>query len=253
MVANTIKYELKALLRVLVWVALVCFVMACIGRIFLAGDAENVTGLTFSLIAIYLSLLLIFSAYCVSVGQFSRSLFTGEGYLTFSIPITPTKLLLSKMISAIVAMLACIAVAVVSSAIVFTGMPQVWSQISTWLGQLGTTLNAYFSSDPMLAVELVLIVLAGVPMYLLLFYLVVSVGQLFTKSRKLITILIGLGFFLIVLPILTALCFQPILNAAARVSPHFADWINIVFCVGVDFGTFFLIRYILMNKVNLLV
>ncbi len=90
-------------------------------------------------------------------------------------------------------------------------------------------------------------------MGLLLIYLVISVGQLFTAHRKMITFSIAIVFLLIVLPILNTYCLQKILNAAAHVSFHLSNWIQIIVYLAIDVGSFFAVRYILKNKVNLIV
>lgn len=47
---------------------------------------------------------MVFAAFVSSVVQFSRSLYTGEGYLTFSLPVSTDQLLIGKMLAAIIAM-----------------------------------------------------------------------------------------------------------------------------------------------------
>ena len=253
MVVKLMKHELRALFRGLLVLDIVCVLLAAIGRLLIAVDREGVFGIVFSVCAVWLSMFMVVAAYLASVAQFSRSLYTGEGYLTFSIPVSTTKLIVSKMLSAIVAMLFGLAVAFASSAIVLSGVPET----ARWLFSIGElifdAMHNYFSADPMLAVEAVLQTLASVPMWLLLFYLLTSVGQLFSKHRKLFTFLIAVGFLAVALPVLGVYCFDPILEAAATVSPHLSNWIGIVFYLGVDFGAFFLVRYILIHKVNLIV
>lgn len=84
------KHELKALFRVLLYLGIVVVIFSCIGRLLIATDPHGYIGIIFSVIAIYLSLIVFCAAYISSIVQFSRSMFTGEGYMTFSLPVTPT-------------------------------------------------------------------------------------------------------------------------------------------------------------------
>ena len=254
MVRKLMKHELKALFRVLLYLGIVVVIFCCIGRLLIATDPHGYIGIIFSVIAIYLSLIVFCAAYISSIVQFSRSMFTGEGYMTFSLPVTPTQLITSKMLSAIIASLFGLAVCAVCCAITLTAVPaSTWDQIIDSFGQIWDDIYAYFQSDPFLIVELVLILLCAVPMGLLLIYLVISVGQLFTAHRKMITFSIAIVFLLIVLPILNTYCLQKILNAAAHVSFHLSNWIQIIVYLAIDVGSFFAVRYILKNKVNLIV
>ncbi|MDE6058443.1 MAG: hypothetical protein K2G44_00115 [Clostridia bacterium] len=254
MVGKLMKHELKALFRGLLIIGIVVLVFAGIGRLLIATNPNGYIGVLFAIFAIYLSLIAIFAAYIGSIAQFSRSLFTGEGYMTFSLPVTPTQLIISKLLSALIATWFGVAVCAASCGIVLTAVPaEVMDEIAAMLGEVWQQLSAYFASDPLLVVELVLILISSIPMGLLLMYLIVSVGQLFTAHRKLITVAIAIGCLLIVFPILNAYCLDPILDLATKVSIHLADWIQILLYVGIDIGSFFAVRYILKNKVNLIV
>lgn len=247
------KHELRALFRVLLYLGVVVLVLACVARLLLLADPEGFFGIMLGGIAIYMSVIVCFAAFITSITQFSRSFFTGEGYMTFSLPATPSQLIGAKLLSAIIASLFGVVVAILASAIFMLGLGgDVWAEISSAFGELGGMINSYFSSDPLLAVELILIVLSGIPMTLLFVYLIISVGQLFTKARKGITFGIAIGA-IVVLSILQQYCCTPILNAAETVSPHLSAWIEIVVNVALDVGMFFLIRYILTHKVNLIV
>lgn len=115
-----------------------------------------------------------------------------------------------------------------------------------------SAISAYLASDPMLIVELVLSVIVSIPMSLLVLYLIASIGQLFTKHRKLISVAIGIAALIVVLPLLNTYCFQPILEAAQEVSIHLSMWIQIIAYAAIDVGCFFLVRYILTHKLNLI-
>lgn len=254
MVIKLIKHELKALFRTLLYLGAVAVVLSVIGRIFMATDPEGLFGILFGIIAIYLAVIVSAAAVLTSVQRFYRSLFKGEGYMTFSLPVKPTQLILSKFLSALIASLFGVVVAVVTCLIFFSGLgAEFWVQMGNFFGNMGAYVQSIFSSDPLLAVEGVLAFIAGIPMTLFFFYSVICIGQLFTAHRVGITFGIGIGV-LIVLSILEGYCIDPLVTLMAeRVSPHLGMWFTIILYIGADVGMFFFIRYILSNKVNLIV
>ena len=173
MVGKIIKHDLKSLIRGLLGVGIACILLAAIGRILVSADSDGAIGIIFCVLAVYVSFIMIFAAFIASVVNFSRSLYSGEGYLTFSLPVTTDQLLIGKILSAFVAMLFGVAVAAASTAIVLSGVPaSAWDIIGEMFGDIFAELNAYFASDPLLVVEIVLYVLASIPMSLLVLYLV---------------------------------------------------------------------------------
>ena len=254
MVIKLMKHELRALFRIVLYLGIATLGLTIIGRLLMLGDPESVLGILFCVIGIYLGLIVVLSGFIWSVRQFYSSLFTGEGYMTFSLPVTPMQIIWSKLLSALIMSLFGSVIFLASFSIFATALPpeaiQEYGQI---FAQLFDALGTYFASDPLLAVEAVIQFILLLPMELLFFYAVISVGQLFTKGRKWITFTIGFVALVIVLPILTGYCLDPILEAASRVSVHLSSWISIILYAGIDVGCFFLIRYILSHRVNLIV
>lgn len=254
MVGKLMKHELKALFRSLLYLGVVAVALALIARILMASDPDGVGSMIFIFISIYMALILIIAAFCVSIANFSRSLFTGEGYMTFSLPATATELILSKLLSAIIASLFGVAVFFACLFLVLSGLPtEAWQSLMQELGMVFERIGMIFGSDPLLAVEFVIQIIVSIPMTLLFFYLVESIGQLFTAHRKGITVAIGIGFIIVFLPLFETYCLTPLFNALAEVNVHLSAWFQILLYAGVDVGCFFAVRYILTHKLNLLV
>lgn len=258
MVRKLLKHELFALFRILVWfmgAVLLLGVLARIADALMPSDIQNTYGagafFAMSLVIVMHNsavLALCFAAVLLSLVRFFRSLFTGEGYLTFSLPATPTQLLIAKFLGAFIATAACLVTAFVSELI---AMP-----ISDWalfqlLPDLFALMGAYFSSEPLVAVEIVLLIIALIPSELLYLYLVASIGQLFTKGRIPITIALYYGISF-ALSFFFTIFFLPMIELAF-VSVHLVMWLLIAIVAGFDVGSFFFIRFILTRKVNLVV
>lgn len=253
MVGKLIKHELSALFRTLVCVGAVVLVLAILTRI---GAAVGSTVFTvFTAVCLVVGILVLSAcAFFTSVARFWTSLFTGEGYMTFSLPATPSQILLAKMLSAFIVMIFGLIVSAVAALIALSGIsPDAWSVFGEDLYELFNVISVYVSSDPLIATEAAVYLLSLLPMSLLFFYLVMSVGQLFTKGRKGITFLLFIGVYWAV-SLLNMLAYTPMIDKISELAGiHVSMWVQIAVNLALDFGMFFLIRFILLHKVNLIV
>ena len=258
MFGKLMKHELKALFRILLIVGVVALVISGVGSLLVYTDPEGFLGMLLVLVGIYFSLAVAIMALAWSVKQFYSSMFTGEGYMTHSLPITPMQMVWAKLLSALIAMffgvLICIAsISMMLSSFLVILDPVALEEFWAMFGQLGDMFQQLIASEPLAVVEMVILLIVSIPMTMLFFYTVICVGQLFTKGRKWITYAIGIGLIFVVLPILSNYCLNPILEAASNASIHLSLWINIIVDVGLEVGMLFLIRYIMLHRVNLIV
>ncbi|MDE6441456.1 MAG: hypothetical protein K2L12_01720 [Clostridia bacterium] len=252
MVGKLIKHELHSTLRIAAIPALIMVLLAILARImFETTSLEVAIVLLFFYIIFLMATLAI--GYLFGIYSFYQSLFTPTGYLTLSLPITPDQLIWSKLISAIAVMFASIIVCLLSACIFFLGLPQeALDAIFDAFATMGEIIRQYISSEPMFFVELVLVVIISVPMSFLVFYAIMCIGQMFTvKNRKAISILLYVGL-MFVWEILSTTIIADINEKMMEISYHLAMWVQIVFDAGVAVGCYFLVRYIIKNKVNLL-
>ena len=249
MVGKLIKHEMLSTLRIAAIPAIIMILLAVLSRIMIETSSINVSAiiLIFYFFAVCASL---FIGYFFGVYSFYQALFTGTGYLTLSLPVTPDQLIWSKLLSAIIVMFASSLVCILSACIFFIGLPidilqaisNVASLVAEWLSQV----------EPLAIVELVIWGIVSIPMMFLVFYAVMCIGQLFTvKNRKGIAILLYIGL-IFVWNILSQAVFSFIDDKMLEVSIHLYLWVKIVFTCAVDVGCYFIVRYIIRNKVNLL-
>ena len=252
MVGKLIKHELFSIVRVAVIPAVIMVLLAVLSRIMLETSSMDVAIiiLTFYIFSLYATL---FIGYFFGIHSFYQSLFTGNGYLTLSLPVTADQLIWSKLISAITVMFASLIIGALSACIFFIGLPaDALEEIREGILVIGDLIFDFTNGKPLFFFELVLIIIFSIPMTLLVFYAVMCVGQLFTsKNRKGIAIALFIGF-VFVWSILRQIAVEPVLEKATEVSIHLAMWIRIIFYAAVDVGCYFFVRYIIKNKVNLL-
>ena len=251
MVGKLIKHELFSTVRVAAIPAAVMILLAVLSRITLETSKP---GLAIMIIMFYFFFVFatLLIGYFFGIHSFYQSLFTGNGYLTMSLPVTADQLIWSKLISAITVMFASIILTILSACIFFIGLPaEVYEEIEEDLIYIGDIINLA-NIEPLFVFELILIFIIGVPMSFLVFYAVMSVGHLFTvKNRKGIAIALYVGL-LFVWSTLNQLVIAPILVKATEVSIHLTMWLKIVFYAAVTVGSYFIVRHIIKNKMNLL-
>lgn len=262
MVGKLMKHELRAIFRVLMWFMIAAALLSVLARVIFALHADERAGgaggaiLTLATVSVlsfwYLSMIaLLFAGTLLCLVRYFKSLFTGEGYMTFSLPVTPTKLLIAKFLSAFIVTCVCTAEIVLC---VFIALP--------WGGMMGNLLEfladsiaglwGHYFNEPLYIAEMVLIIIVSLPASLVYLFLVASIGQLFSKHRVGLTLLLYFGSSF-ALSMAYSILLVPLLMLTDLLSPHFLIWLAIVLIAGFDVGGFFLIRYILSRKVNLVV
>lgn len=261
MVRKLMKHELLALFRILVWFMGAVMLLGILARISLElvnlvdTDAIGVNvGLTmsttFSVMFWFFSIMALwYAALIVSVVRYFKSLFTGEGYLTFSLPVKPTQLLIAKFLSALIATAACVAVVILSCLVMLPSAA--WAGLGDALYSAFAAIREFVASEPLIVLEIILGFIAFLPAGLLYLYLVASIGQLFTKGRIVITIALYYAISFGMQIVFSILLF-PIIQLAL-VSVHLVIWLGILLLIAFDVASFLVIRYILLNKVNLVV
>lgn len=251
-----LKHELFALFRVLVFFAAAVIAFACLGRLMIyleTNKNEATLSVMFVMFYVFAIFALIIAAFALGVSRFYKTLFTGEGYMTLSLPVKSTSLIWAKLLSSIIAMAFATVVSVLSLTIFLIGVdPEIIESISWGFSVAFDEIGAAIAAEPLYFFEGLVTFVLSIPMSLLVFYALISLGQLFTAHRKALTFVFFIAFY-IAAQMFSLLCFAPIMSAAESVSPHLAIWVLNVFIAAVDVGCFFLIRYILKNKVNLIV
>lgn len=255
MVAKFIKHELYSIGRVAIIPAAVMVLFAVLARIMLETSEVGIMAIIF-MFYFFSIMATLLVGFFFGISSFYQSLFTGNGYLTLSLPLSADKLILSKLLAAIIIFIASVIVCGMSSFIFLIGVEyNILQEIGNAFASMFEELTAIFGSADvaLVAVESSLLSIISLPMSFLLFYAVMSIGQLFTvKNRKGVAIALYIGL-IFTWSLLRELVIGHILNAMANVSIHLMMWVIIAFVAGVAVGCYFITRHIIKNKVNLLV
>ena len=259
MVKKLLKHELIALFRVLVFFMIAVVVFTALGRLLIwhlvSQDGDATT--TAIMLTVFVMMFYVFAIYALTIGayvlgcvRFYKTLFKGEGYMTLSLPATPTQIIWAKLLASLIGVVSAAFVSGISMVILFVG----WEDfpIMEVIFELFASIDLSFLgfSGWMYIIEAILLGIAVFPMSLLIVYAVISVGQSFTSYRVFLTFVILVGVYF-VLNMISTISFIPLMTLAVEVSPHLMIWAYIIAVCGLDVGSFFLIRYMLTNKVNL--
>ena len=229
--------------------------------------SEYPTSISGIIVTFYLLFLLLFSAACsvfvsntiIIIRRFYKNVFGREGYLTWTLPVTPHQILLSKLLSAFVWTLLCMLTMFISGLVIFgialplVGFP--FNEIFKYIGEI-PDLWLWIVKYGFLNL---LQILSGI----LFFYLAISVGQLFKKNRIMMAVLFGFLIWtvLAVLSIFLPNSFDPYgIYGLYNYSYSTMDFeqmldvfliIRIIFELVKIFGFYFTIYAIVKNKLNL--
>ncbi len=262
MVKKLLKHELYALFRVLIFLAAAVVLFAVFSGLLLRYDLNRPDGtntaeslLTIFIISFYIIAIcaLVVAAWALGIARFYKTLFTGEGYMTLSLPATPSQLLWAKMLSAILAMFFATIVSVVSLFLLFLCFD---AELLSGAGILETIRDLWMDlkEDPLNCVLVLVQGVLAIPESLLLIYAAISLGQLFSSHRVgMILLVIAAGYVAFMLGgIFLYTPLELYLQNYVQGGAYLITVVDIAISALVDVGCFFLIRYILRSKVNLI-
>ncbi len=266
MVKKLFRHELHAYWRVLVPVWGLLMGVAVLGRLIQLFESETVgynivRGSTLAFYGAALLVALLFP-FVFAVMRFHKNLFTGEGYLSLTLPVTNFHHILVKVGAGFCLQLTTIAVCLLSAAVIMLG--DVLSEVFKAIGYL----LPYVYHDLEWGMNLPLILLEGLlllmVMYIsevLLYYACITVGQTSKKNRLLAAFGVYFGYYFVrqvlgtILVIIGAFAdWEPLLN---WVDEHEFLAANLGLCAGIVFyclvmvGYFAVTHYVMRHRLNL--
>lgn len=260
MLGKLLKHELRATSKYLVPLYLILMLLSVLNRLALTGDLFHgslklIPG--FMVMAYVLSIIaVIVVTFVIMVIRFYKNLMSDEGYLMFTLPVKPIQLINSKLIIAIGWNILSV-LAVIASLLIVLGTPErmrdFWQIVDTGMAQLRA---AFGNQAPIIIFEFVLMILVSVLQNIILIYVSIAVGHLFSGHKLLgsfasyIAINTVMQIFISILLVLGGLMFKTTfdqLESIPQIVFPFSIIIATVFNVLFYFGT----DYIFRRKLNL--
>lgn len=228
MVKKLIKFEFIAWFRTMLPMLLILLGISGLTRIVQLFETETATYSivnTSSIVALCISIL-VCSVMCVAVGvtRFYKNLFTNEGYLTLSLPVSYAGQIFAKLITA-VAFTAITAVGIIVSINVAT-LGDVSHELCKAFGYLVKKYFGYLGANGAFYVlEVIIMVIAIEAKSFLLLYACISIGQLAKKNRVLAAFGTFFAYYLICQILGTVF-----IIVSETVGTGLWDWIDAFFC-----------------------
>ncbi|MBE6761098.1 MAG: hypothetical protein E7551_02310 [Ruminococcaceae bacterium] len=272
MVKKLFKHEINAYLRVMLPVYICLGGVALLGRLIQLFEADTtiyalVNGSSIFVYVISILVCFGFSTF-FSVVRFYKNLFTGEGYLTFTLPVTPTQHLLVKLLTSILFNFIS-TIAVWISFMIFT-VGDVLNEVTKAFTYLCGKAVQTFAFDEWLHLSLYLLeflvcIFLGACSGVLLYYVCIAIGQLSRKNRALCAVGVYFGYYFITQIIgtvlgvlLTVFATSPVMEKIGEfIEAHTTSFIHILLCsviiieVVISFVFFHITRKIMTKKLNL--
>ena len=269
MVKKLFKHEFLAVLRTWLPMQIILLAVAMFGRIiqFFETDTQAYRIVFGSATVIYV--IALFAALMLTlifgIIRFYKNLFSCEGYLSFTLPVTPAQHIMVKTLVAGASMVGTVLVAFVSFMLFTAG--EVFVEVMKAVGYLIKLFAKEFGSGNTVAYvfEGIALVAVYIPMMYLLYYACIALGQTFKKNRVIgavgvyfiyyaITQVVATVFIIICTFLADSGLFAAISNfvdAQPELSVHLVLW-TLLFWAALFAGLYFwIVKIVIRNKLNL--
>lgn len=187
MLKKLYKHEFHSLMRSLlpIWAALLGF--AVLSRLSFLLDFDNDILNTLKVLSVTAYVMGIFAVFIVGlvivVMRFYKNLLTHEGYLTFTLPFTPTQHIICKLICGVVVIIIDFIIVFCSLLILGAGT-EILGEILSDIKMALTVLPEYLSAGQisLLSLEIGVLMLLSPFQSLLMFYAAMAIGQQFKNK-----------------------------------------------------------------------
>ena len=276
MVKKLFKHEISYYVRSMLPIYSILLVIAAVSRVIQFFEADNTLYNTLNIISILTYIVGVVATFGMTtvftIIRYYRNLFTSEGYLSFTLPVTPTQHILSKLATAVITHIASLIVVLTSVCIITAG--DVFTEVVKAINYLFDQLPALFTQEfvkttaaqwqanlRLFIVELVVMMLAMIIYLMLLYYACITVGQMFNKNRIIAAVGVYFGYYMVTQAIGTVLVivsqflpwerFSEIFHAAPFGTIHTIVIGYVLLELALATGLFFVSRAIVRRKLNL--
>lgn len=200
MVRKLFKHEMLAYMRVLLPIYGIVLGIAALGRIVQIFESDNVLYDITNGSALFAFGVAVVVCSCssgiFSIVRFYKNLFTGEGYLTFTLPITTNQHILVKLGAALLCDLCSLITTLLALCIITAGdvFTEVMKAAAYLIGMIPNDIGLHLAFYVLEIVVMVFLSLAGQHLHI---YTCISIGQLFRKNRILAAIGVYYGIYIV--------------------------------------------------------
>ncbi len=211
MVKKLFKHEIAYYLRSMLPIYGILLAIAAFGRVIQFFETDNTVYNTVNVVAILSYVVAIIAVFAMTlvftITRYYRNLFTSEGYLSFTLPVTPAQHILTKLSTAVLFHALSLVVILISACIITAGdvLVEIVKAIAYIVDLIPERLAFTFKETTaaqwqvniwLFGIEFVLLLIAAVIYQMLLYYGCITVGQTFSKNRILAAVGVYFGYYL---------------------------------------------------------
>ena len=268
MVGKLYKYESYTYLKTLLPINIILFAVAIASRFIQIFDIDFFVYdiiVNSAAFMYFVTLVVCFAAvFVIAIARFYKNLYTAEGYLSFTLPVTATQHILVKFTTAVAFMLLTVVSAVVSFMIFSAGdlFVEIVKVVEYLLKKAYSVIGI---NTAFYIAEFALLLIVTFCTNLLLYYSCISIGQLFKKNRVLgavgvyfiyyiITQIIGTIFIIAIVTVEKVGVLEKIAKVIAdnyKLFIHIGLFGMAVVYAALAVAFFFINKHIMTKKLNL--
>ncbi len=229
MVKKLIKHEFMALGRMLVPMYIILLGLSLITRIIVIFENDSViysiiSGSSIAILAIALIVGVVYTMVSCII-RFYRNLFSKEGYLTFTLPVSVEAHIFTKLLCAGVSYIASLAIIFAAFCIATSGelLVEIFKAAGFLFGKASEALGGHLG---FYILEFVVLTLISIGAGFMLFYACMCIGQLAKRSRVLLALGVYFGYYYLTQIIVTiGMVFMTVFQDT-KLFENLIDWIS---------------------------
>lgn len=199
MVKKLIKHEFIYYIRTLAIflpILLVFGIMTRILQIFENPSSHYLIVFVSSMIMLYISsFVCLFFTFILSIVRFYKNLYTSEGYLTYTLPISNSQHIFVKLIVSVSCYVISIFTVIITWVIAGSGFEDIWNSLGSLISGLYTNYNGFHIT--LYIIEIIICLLVALIYSHLLFYTCITIGQTAKKNRILVAVGAYFAYYMI--------------------------------------------------------
>lgn len=268
MVKKLLKYEFSAFGKSILPMEIILIAIAAFQRVLQLFENDSTTYTIFNVSSIIMLVVAMIVCIVMTVAlcivRFYKNMFTAEGYLTLTLPVTHTQHIFAKLITAVCACVASVISVIVAGIIATAG--DVFHEIVKagvyFLKLMQNEIHWHLSAY---ALEIIVLLIVAIASNFLLYYTCMTIGQMAHKNRVLASFGVYFAYYILtqILGTIFIIVFVAIRNTPFMVAifnwlgKHPIGGIHIFLCsfivisaiLGVVF--YFITKYVMKHKLNI--
>ncbi len=277
MVKKLIKYDFQSFIRLLLPVQLILIGIAAINRIIQLFEPANsnvddlfyyaightgiqssatvyrtifVSSIVLYVIAIIVCLLM---TVIVSIVRFYQGMYTNEGYLSHTLPVTPAQHIFAKLLSSLIFTLGSLFAVFLSFMVITMGDMNI-EIFKAFFYMMGKAFGLYGAHMGLYILEFIILAVVGACFIYFKLYCCISVGQLVQKKKVLLAFGVFFGIYVVkqiigtIIIITVTMNYELMAEIGDWIAKHGTAFTHILFCSGIVFYALFGLIYFLISK-----